>query len=293
MNLYYLLSILSGALVSLMTMQNGVLTNRYGAYGSTVIIHIVGLILIACIMVFKRYHFMPEKKCPSWKYLGGVVGVATTAFSNIAFGKISLSAILALALLGQLLTSLTTDRFGLFGMPKHPFHKRKLIGIAFVAGGIMFMVPIQDITILLPIILSLLTGFTIVVNRTINAALAEETNTFYSTLYNYITGLVTGIVLLLILGMNTAGAAPANQPLWMYFGGAVGVIVVCLSNLIVVKISSVSMTLLTFIGQIFTGILLDALLTGAFSMVNLIGGFFVTAGLAINLFLDSKNKVSI
>jgi len=289
MNLYYILSILSGALVSLMTMQNGVLANWYGAYGSTVIIHIVGLILIACIMVFKRYHFMPKSKCPPWKYLGGVVGVATTAFSNLAFGKISLSAMLALGLLGQLITSLATDRFGLFGMPKHPFHKKKLIGIAIVAGGIMFMVPIQDLTLLLPIILSLLTGFTIVANRTVNAALAEESNVFYSTLYNYITGLATGLVVLLISRPDTIDAVPANQPLWMYLGGAVGVIVVCLSNLIVVKMPSVSMTLLTFIGQVFTGVLLDVLLTGAFSIVNLIGGFLVTAGLAINLFLGSKS----
>jgi len=287
MNFYYLLSILSGALVALMTMQNGVLSDSYGAYGATVIIHIVGLVLISGIMIFKRYNFLPQKKLPPWKYLGGVVGVATTVFSNLAFGEISVSAILALALLGQLLTSLATDRFGLFGMPKHPFHKKKLIGIVFVMGGIMFMVPIQDVTLLLPIILSLLTGFTIVLNRTINAALAKESNVFFSTLYNYITGLAAGFLVLLISGVNTVTVSPSGQPIWVYLGGAVGVIVVCLSNLIVVRISAVSMSLLTFIGQVFTGILIDAMLTGAFSMVNLIGGFLVAVGLAANLYLET------
>ncbi len=51
---------------------------------------------------------------PSFKYyIGGAVGAATTLFNNMAFGHISISAILALTLLGQSVTSFCIDSFGL------------------------------------------------------------------------------------------------------------------------------------------------------------------------------------
>ncbi len=44
----------------------------------------------------------------------------TTAFSNYAYGKISITGIIALGLLGQAMASLVIDWLGLFGMTAYP-----------------------------------------------------------------------------------------------------------------------------------------------------------------------------
>ena len=98
--MYYFLSLLIGILVAVMIAFNGGLTTVYGIYSATVIIHIVGLILIGAIILFRREKPF-AKRLPGDLYIGGVLGVATTASVNFAFGKISLSAILALGLFGQ------------------------------------------------------------------------------------------------------------------------------------------------------------------------------------------------
>jgi len=77
---------------------------------------------------------------------------------------------------------------------------------------------------------------------------------------------------------------------WIYLGGAIGVMTVWLSNVVVVKIPQLYITLLMFVGQVFTGVLLDALRDGAFSVANLIGGSLVALGLALNLLLERHSS---
>lgn len=96
--MYYLLSLFSGILISLMVALNGGLTEKYGAYSATVFIHLTGLFLISALLVIHRDRpFL--RRCTWPLYLGGAIGVATTVFTNMAFGRISVSAILALGLI--------------------------------------------------------------------------------------------------------------------------------------------------------------------------------------------------
>lgn len=192
--MYYLYSILIGILIATMIVVNGGLTSHYGVYAATAIIHFIGLIFVYVLLKIKhekvlsnKHSWIPwrqskmeedihNKKLPFYLYLGGALGMLTTVFNNVAFGKISVSAILALGLLGQSIVSLFIDQFGLFGMPKCSFPKKKLIGIFFVILGIMFMVSLYEVGMIIAIIVSLMAGVTIVVSRTINACLAQETS---------------------------------------------------------------------------------------------------------------------
>lgn len=81
---------------------------------------------------------------------------------------------------------------------------------------------------------------------------------------------------------------PSN--IWIYLGGVISIFVVVLSNITVTKISSFYMTLLLFIGQVFTGIFFDILLTHSFSKKNLIGCIFVATGLALNMWMDKHSS---
>lgn len=286
--MYYFLSLLSGIFISVMIVFNGMLTKRYGVYSATVFIHIAGLVFILVVSLIKRQKLKLEQV--KWYLLtGGAIGVATTVFNNVAFGRISISAILALGLLGQSITGLLIDQYGLMGMPKHPFRKGKIGGLLLVCAGIISMMTIDfDV---LAVVVSFVTGITIVVSRTINAKLADQSSVYVSTVYNYAIGLPVAMAVCLLLGRT--------EPLWtqpvfslqplLYAGGILGVGVVLLSNITVMKISALYMTLLSFAGQIFSSILLDAMLEQGFLAQNLIGGVLVSAGMGVNLLLDKKS----
>lgn len=264
--MYYLLSVIAGIFIAVMVSMNGSLTKSYGLYSATVIIHIVGLLFCFILLAIKRQKPLPNKKLPFHLYLGGAVGVLTVVFNNLAFGRISLSAILALSLFGQSLTSLIFDKYGFFSMPKHPFHKKKLIGIALVMLGILFMIIDSKAGALIPIAVSLLSGVSVVVSRTINASLAQQTSVLKSTFFNYGVGLALSTVIFLIAGRNEPMVAQftLNPNIWVYLGGILGVCAITLLNASVCRISSFYMTLLLFAGQVFTGVVIDTILSGSF-----------------------------
>jgi len=289
----YFFSVLTAILIAVMVVVNGGLTIVYGIYYATVIIHIIGLILVSVIAVLKKEKVLFVHNLPWMIFLGGAIGVATTLFNNAAFGKISVSAIVALSLLGQTVTALVIDQFGLFHMPVRKFNKGKLGGVLLSAFGVVYL--LYGLVFLpFPVLLSLLTGVSIVVSRSINARLAEKTNVIVSTWYNYIIGLAVAGIVLLVADRTGQSSLPVkiSPDLWIYGGGIIGVFVVILSNITTAKIPAFQMTLILFTGQMFTGVLLDALLSHGFSQGNLIGGFFVTLGLCVNLWLDKKGIVN-
>jgi transporter family-2 protein len=269
---------------------NGRLTERYGVHSATVIIHIAGLLLITIMTISKREQ--PFLKRQAWfLYLGGTIGVLTTAFNNLAFSRISVSSILALGLFGQSITGLIIDQYGLLSMPKHAFQKRKICGLFLILCGIISMTNNFDI---LAVMLSFIAGISIVISRTLNAKLAECTTIHTSTFYNYLIGLLFAIPIYFLFGKNEAAFTNfvVSPKIYIYFGGIIGVCVVLLSNITVVKISAFYLSLFLFIGQVFSGILIDMVISQTFSPRNLIGGIFVAVGLCINLLLDRKKTLS-
>ena len=291
--MYYAISLLMGVLISVMIAMNGGLTQEYGIYSATVIIHIVGLILIVAVVLGKRQRFFPGRF--AWfLYLGGAIGVMTTVFNNLSFGRISVSAILALGLFGQSVAGLIIDQYGLLNMPKHPFTKQKIIGLLLIMAGIASMINNFEIV---AVIASFIAGVNIVVSRTLNAKLADATSVHVSTFYNYFVGLIVAIPVFLLLGRNEMvfsefAFSPSLSTWYIYLGGVLGVCVVLLSNVTVVKISAFYLTLLIFVGQVFSGVVIDIVISQEISVRNLIGGVLVAVGLSANLLIDKKYPAS-
>ena len=291
--MYYFLSLLTGILISVMVAFNGGLTKQYGLHSATVIIHIVGLILITAVVLIKREkpfacgNPQPAEKRALYLYLGGAIGVLTTIFNNFSFGRISVSAILALGLFGQSIAGILIDQYGFFSMPKYPFSKRKLAGLLLILAGIGSMINNFEI---IAVIVSFAAGINIVISRTLNAKLADLTSVWISTFFNYFIGLIVSIPVLFILGSNETSLINFTfSPDWhIYLGGVLGMCVVFIFNITVVKISAFYLTLFVFIGQVFSGALIDMIISRELSFRNLTGGLFVAAGLTINLLLDRK-----
>lgn len=284
--MYYLLSLLTGILISVMVAFNGGLTELYGTYTATAIIHVVGLLIISTWVITKRER--PFCKRQKWfLYLGGAIGVMTTVFNNLAYGRISVSSIMALGLFGQSVTGLIIDHYGFMDMPRHPFLKRKICGLLLIFCGVVSMTEHFNTPALF---ISFAAGGNIVLSRTLNAKLADLTSVNVSTFYNYVIGLTVAVSVYFLLGRGEIPltSVSLSPNFYIYLGGALGVCVVFLSNITVTKISAFYLSLLLFVGQIFAGILVDAVISGVFSPRNLIGGLFVAAGLCVNLVLDRK-----
>jgi len=282
------LSLLSGVLIAVMITINGMLTMEHGVHSATVIIHFVGLIFIAGLVLIKREN--PFAGRHTWYlYLGGAVGIVVTILNNLAFGRISVSAILALVLLGQTIAGLLFDQFGFLNMPKYPFARSKLVGIIIILLGIATMIDNFEFA---SIVMSFSAGICIVVARTLNALLANVTSLRIGVFYHHLIGTVLSLPILLFLGSNEIAAfhlaPPSNW--YIYLGGIFGITVLLIGNIIVMKVSAFYLTLLIFVGQIFTSVIIDMILTQAFSHRNLLGGIIVSIGLCVNLLLDYKRK---
>jgi transporter family-2 protein len=140
------------------------------------------------------------------------------------------------------------------------------------------------------IIVAIAAGASIVVSRNINSILAEKKGLLASTFFNYLTGLSLSIIFLLISSESVKQSYNllGTVPLWAFLGGLLGVAVVAISNLVTPKISAFYMSLIIFVGQLFTGIIIDYFALGLISAGKVIGGLLVVAGLIYNLNIDYK-----
>lgn len=137
--MYKLLSGLIGILITVMLVFNGTLSKNTGNYSSIVIIHITGLICISCILLIKKIRINFTNNIPIYLYSAGAIGVFTVLLNNLSFNYIGASLTLALGLLGQSITSIVIDHFGLLGAKVYNFKKQKIIGLIIITIGIAVM----------------------------------------------------------------------------------------------------------------------------------------------------------
>ena len=136
--------------------------------------------------------------------------------------------------------------------------------------------------------MSFLSGWTMIFARMANAALATSCGVGYSTVMNYVTGLMGSLAVFAATGfrMNAAFPAPGHS-LLIYTGGALGALGIFLANVVTPRLPALQMSLVVFVGQVFTGMGIDALL-GRFSLGTLVGGLLVAAGMIGNMRSDGK-----
>lgn len=285
--MYQLISLLTGIMLAIMIFINGRLTDTIGVFQATAVIHAVGVVfaLVACLI--RKEKPLPRSRSPWWFYTGGLVGVFTALSNNFAFGKISMTSIVALALLGQTVTSLIVDATGWFGMVKRPIRKSTLIGLTFCLLGIFMMLDHTVLEAALAVWFSFGAGISVVVSRSINARLAERIGALPGSFVNHLAGLPVTVLLAFWAAEKMplwAGMTPGL--FWIYLGGGLGVLGVVLFNILVPRISQFHLTVLTFVGQVLAGVVLDLAMGGFQVDASFLGGLVITGGIALNLGIE-------
>lgn len=283
--MYQLLALLNGAICAVMIAINGTLTNHYGLFTATVIIHIVGTVFSLVVLLVRRDKILPPKGLPLWFYLGGAIGLLTSLSNNFCIGKISITSILALGLFGQTVIAIIVDRTGLLGMEKRPFRPSSLVGIAFALAGIVFMLDFSERSALWAILIAFAGGVTNVLSRTVNARLSYHVGALDGSFINHLVGLPLSILAMLLLGQGEVFPGFFPQA-WMYIGGTMGVATVLLLNVIVPKLPAFQVTMLTFVAEVFAGVAIDLLTGTDISSRTFTGGLIIAAGMGLNIALE-------
>lgn len=287
-----LLALCTGFILAIMITLNGQLTQTYNMFLAIVIIHVVGVLFALCLCLIKKIKLDLFYVKPRWLYLGGAIGVFTTIANNISFGQISMTSIIALGLFGQLMISVVVDTFGLFKMEKRSFKKSNLVILIFALLGILMMLDNSVWQGKVAVFMSIAAGVSVVMNRTVNAQLAQHIGDLPSSLVNHLVGLpITIIILFFVYQMRWV---PLNYSLSLnpliYLGGALGVITVVLSNITVYKIPAFKLTVLVFVSQLFTGICVDLLFGLNIDNASFMGGIVVALGIVIGLIIERVIK---
>lgn len=138
---YYLLAVCAGLGITLQTMLNGQLAKGVG--GDSVAAALFSFTAGAvCLGVFSLMRggivaslaAIPAQ--PWWSLLGGLLGAGALLSYVVLAPKIGLSALLGLAIAGQIISSLVIDHFGLMGASERPVSLVKLAGSMVMLAGL-------------------------------------------------------------------------------------------------------------------------------------------------------------
>ena len=138
---YYLLAIAAGLGITLQTTLNGQLAKGVG--GDSVAAALFSFTAGAvCLGVFSLMRggivaslaAIPAQ--PWWSLLGGLLGAGALLSYVVLAPKIGLSALLGLAIAGQIVSSLVIDHFGLIGASERPVSLVKLAGSMVMLTGL-------------------------------------------------------------------------------------------------------------------------------------------------------------
>lgn len=287
--MYQFMCLLSGVLLAFVITTNGTLTGYYGAYVGAVIVHIVGTVGSYIYMKAAKQSWRSAERLPLWMYAGGIIGIATTVFQSMAFLHLGATAVMALSLFGQTATSLAVDGFGMFGMEKRPVGKGTVLGVLVSLCGIGYMLMGAGDVQTMSLLMAIAAGVSAVFSRLTNAQLSVQTSAAGSTFTNHWVGLLGSILLMFIAEPDIMGCLQgAAAPLWAFGGGIIAVGMITLWNVAGPKVSAFRLTLLSFVGQVFMGIVIDLLIGNGFSKQIFIGGAFVVVGVLLNMITDKE-----
>ena len=138
--MYKNLALINGVILAIMVFLNGLIASITGPYISTLIYHLLGLLLIILISIIKRNKFSNLKEIPLIFFLPGILSVVTILLNNIAIPKIGVTLAVGVGLFGQLVMSSLVEHFGLFEMPVNKLKKGKILGLSIISLGIIVMI---------------------------------------------------------------------------------------------------------------------------------------------------------
>lgn len=295
-SIFYLVSFLTGAVISVMVVANTELGRITTNEVSLIVNQAIGVVLTTFILLAGRKSEIinPARKKSRWyMYFGGLFGICVMVCNFYSVLNVGSALAMAAAVFGQSLTGLVTDLLGLFSMPKRKQSTLKWISLALSFTGIFIMSLSQSGSFrLIYILMGVLAGIMTMLQMTYNSSFAKAKGAVFSARQNAISGLAGTIIYAALLmpeeTLHGFTLLPSASFLSIITGGTLAIVVVVSTNLVIPRIPAVYSALLLSCGQILTSIVIDTFLYDLFSPSLLIGSLVMLAGIGLNFSADRK-----
>ena len=267
------LAALSGVMIAFQARANGELSYRLdNAPQAALVSFSSGLFFITIYAIFspkikegiKRLRSaVSSGEIPKIRLLAGSLGGAFVALQTSVVPLIGVALYSVASIAGQSAVSLLVDRIGLTGGGVKLISPRRIAAAVITVIAVLVSVIDKleaDNFQLFALLLALIAGALVGVQRALNGQINEHSQNSYTTsLLNFITGtsfLTLFIIILIALGRVELQPLPAG-PWWIYTGGVIGVIYIAATSLIVQHLGVLTFTIFSVGGQLIASLLLD------------------------------------
>lgn len=265
-------AVLIGALTALQARINGSLGAEVGdgivaaaiSFSSGLVI----LIALSLVVPEGRRGFgrlvagIGSRSVPPWMLLGGLAGAFTVASQGLTVATIGVALFTVGFVAGQTTGGLVLDRVGFGPAGVVPVTVRRVVGAVLAIAGVVVCLS-GDALAGVPLwmlIVPAVAGAGVAWQQGTNGRLRVRVESpLTATLVNFIGGTVVLVIAALIhVGVVGAPRAIPTAP-WLYMGGAVGVVYIFLSAVVVRRTGVLLLGLGSVVGLLSTSVLLDAL----------------------------------
>jgi transporter family-2 protein len=131
-----LIGLLGGVAVGLQSPLAGAMAQRVGGISSSLIIHVSGAIFSALFLIISGGEKIKDWNTLPWYMLcAGIFGVFLYMTISVTLPRLGSTMMVVLIIVGQLLTGVIIDHFGLLGVATRHFDLTRGLGIAVLVFG--------------------------------------------------------------------------------------------------------------------------------------------------------------
>lgn len=132
--------IVGGAAAAVQSPVNAGLGKRIGTLEAGFISFLTGVLLLTLLVfIFGKGSFSQMVHAPKWQFIGGFLGVIAVLAVIVSTPKLGVGVTLTGILLGQVVMGLVIDHFGLFNSQIVPLSPSRIIGVIFIALGVLLV----------------------------------------------------------------------------------------------------------------------------------------------------------
>lgn len=231
---------------------------------------VVGCLLLAVVLAcskrdragMRRLVVVVRDGTVPWWYLStGVIGAFLVATQGLVVGIVGVALFTVGVVAGQTLSGLAVDRMGFGGLARKPITLPRVLGalLALVAVGLSLAGSGQFVgawLVVLPFAAGLMQGL-----QQAMAGLVQRHTGSAITLAAQNFGIGTVALGLVVAVQALAGqtSQPLPTDVWLYIGGALGVVFVALSSVAVHHLGVLALGLAAICGQVLASVALDLL----------------------------------
>ncbi|SDP00047.1 transporter family-2 protein [Microbacterium sp. ru370.1] len=203
-----------------------------------------------------------SRTIPAWMLLGGLAGAFTVASQGLTVATIGVALFTVGFVAGQTTGGLVLDRVGYGPAGVVPVTVRRVVGALLAIGGVVVCLSGDAIggVPLWMLVVPAIAGAGVAWQQGTNGRLRVRVESpLTATLVNFIGGTVVLLVAAFVhVAVVGAPRVVPTEP-WLYVGGAVGVIYIFLSAVVVRRTGVLLLGLGSVVGLLTTSVLLDAL----------------------------------